>query len=154
MLKKVRLIIESITVSAANKTLDQAVDIKLAAAVLLVEVMMADHHIDPAEKTGLFESVRALLDIDAEEARNLINQAQDKHAELVSLYDVTSVINQNYQPAQKIALLEHMWRIAYADRQWDKYEEHLIRKVADLLYISHSDFINARNKAAQAATGV
>jgi len=146
--------IESIAVPAANKTPDQAADMKLAAAVLLVEVMMADHHIDPAEKAGLFDSIRILLDIDAEEARDLINQAQDKHDELVSLYDVTSVINQNYQPAQKLALLEHMWRIAYADRQWDKYEEHLIRKMADLLYISHKDFIIARNKAAEAATGV
>jgi len=154
MLRKVRLMIESIAVPAANKTPDQAADMKLAAAVLLVEVMMADHHIDPAEKAGLFDSIRILLDIDAEEARDLINQAQDKHDELVSLYDVTSVINQNYQPAQKLALLEHMWRIAYADRQWDKYEEHLIRKMADLLYISHKDFIIARNKAAEAATGV
>jgi uncharacterized tellurite resistance protein B-like protein len=57
---------------------------------------------------------------------------------------MTRVINQHFDQNKKIELIAHMWRIAYSDRRWDKYEEHLIRKVSDLLYISHKDFIYAR----------
>ena len=85
-----------------------------------------------------------LLATNREESMELINQAIRQHDELVSLFDLTRVINLHFGQDRKIELLAHMWRIAYSDRQWDKYEEHLIRKVADLLYISHKDFIHAR----------
>lgn len=121
-------------------------ELKMAAVVLLVEVMMADHHIDEDEKTQLVISTMELLETSREESVELINQAIQQHDDLVSLYDLTRVINLHFDQSRKIELITHMWRIAYSDRQWDKYEEHLIRKVADLLYINHKEFIHARVK--------
>ena len=119
-------------------------ELGMAAVVLLVEVMMADHHIDENEKQQLLNSTMELLQISREESEELIDQAVQQHDDLVSLYDMTRLINLHFDQDKKIELIAHMWRIAYSDRQWDKYEEHLIRKVADLLYISHMDFVHAR----------
>jgi uncharacterized tellurite resistance protein B-like protein len=41
-------------------------------------------------------------------------------------------------------LVENMWRVAFSDQKLDKYEEALIRKVADLIYVSHQDFIKTK----------
>lgn len=125
----------------------------MAAVMLLVEVMMADHHIDAGEKRQLILSTMELLQISREESAELVEQARQDHANLVSLYDLTRVINSHFDEQKKIDVLTHMWQIAYADRQWDKYEEHLIRKVADLLYISHKDFVQARHTARAQHTG-
>ena len=122
-------------------------EIRLAAAVLLVEVMMADHHIDGAERRKLAQSIQQLLAIDEQESLELIGKAEQKHDELVSLHELTSVINMNYSQSQKITLVEYMWRISLSDGHVDKYEEHLIRKVADLLYVSHKDFIRSKHLA-------
>jgi uncharacterized tellurite resistance protein B-like protein len=118
----------------------------MAAAVLLVEVMMADHHIDEAERLKLIESLTGFLSISRAEAMGLIDLAEEKHKELVSLHEMTRIINLHFELKQKIALIEYMWQIAFADSQWDKYEEHLIRKVSELLYVSHKDFVRARHK--------
>ena len=40
--------------------------------------------------------------------------------------------------------MESLWRVAYADGDLDKYEERLIRQVADLTHVSHKDFIRLK----------
>jgi uncharacterized tellurite resistance protein B-like protein len=145
MIKQLRAFLDTLTAEQPGQELQES-DIKMAAAVLLVEVMMADHHIDEAERLKLIESLTGFLSISSDEATGLIELAEEKHRELVSLYEITRIINLHFQPKQKIALIEHMWQIAFADRQWDKYEEHLIRKVSELLYVSHKDFVRARHK--------
>ena len=121
-------------------------ELRIAAVMLLVEVMMADHLIDDAEKQQLLRSTMILLQTSREESLELIDKAVQQHQDLVSLYDLTRTINLHFDQDRKLELIAHMWRVAYSDRQWDKYEEHLIRKVADLLYISHKDFIHARGQ--------
>jgi len=120
---------------------------RLAAAVLLVEVMMADHEITDTEKTRLNESLENMFGLQAAEVAALVKDAQDKHELLVSLHEMTNIINTHFSHQRKLELVLQMWRMAYADSRWDKYEEHLIRKVADLLYISHKDFIRCRHQA-------
>ena len=143
MLARFKTVIKKLTQSEHADTVTQD-ELSIAAVLLLVEVMMADHHIDEGEKQQLLRSTMDLLATNREESMELINQAIRQHDELVSLFDLTRVINLHFGQDRKIELLAHMWRIAYSDRQWDKYEEHLIRKVADLLYISHKDFIHTR----------
>jgi len=143
MMTRLKLVINKLTQAGQQEIISQA-DIKLASVVLLVEVMMADHQIDEKEKQQLLSSTAELLETDQMESEALINQAISQHDDLVSLYDLTRTINQHFDQDKKLELLNHMWRVAYSDLQWDKYEEYLIRKVADLLYISHQDFVHAR----------
>ena len=145
MIKQLRAFFNSLAAEQQGEQLQYS-DIKMAAAVLLVEVMMADHHIDEAERFKLIESLTGFLSISRDEAMGLIELAEEKHKELVSLHEMTRIINLHFELKQKIVLIEYMWQIAFADSQWDKYEEHLIRKVSELLYVSHKDFVRARHK--------
>lgn len=145
MIKQLRAFFNSLAAEQQGEPLQDS-DIKMAAAVLLVEVMMADHHIDEAERLKLIESLTGFLSISRDEAMGLIELAEEKHKELVSLHEMTRIINLHFELKQKIVLIEYMWQIAFADSQWDKYEEHLIRKVSELLYVSHKDFVRARHK--------
>jgi uncharacterized tellurite resistance protein B-like protein len=121
--------------------------LNLAAAVLLVEVMMADHEVKEDEIRRIKELLVRLFGIEEDQATRLLDEAVHRHHELVSLHEMTSIVNAQQDQALKRELVFAMWCIALADDHKDKYEEHLIRKVADLLYLSHSDFIKARHRA-------
>ena len=105
---------------------------RLAAAALMVELMETDRHLDERES-------REAEDLDA-----LVKLARDEAADATSLFQFTRLINDHYNYARKTDLIAAMWRLAFADERLDKYEESLIRQVADLLYVSHSDFIQAK----------
>jgi len=152
MLARLKTVMNKLAQAGQHDVVSQDV-LKTAAVALLVEVMMADHRIEESEKQQLLNSTTELLATDSEEGVELINQAIEQHNDLVSLFDLTRVINLQFDQARKIELITHMWRVAYSDRQWDKYEEHLIRKVADLLYISHKDFIHARVQVQEQLSG-
>ena len=72
-----------------------------------------------------------------------------KKADLACAALLIEVINSDHELdereyEEKVGLIENMWRIAFSDEQLDKYEEHLIRKISDLIYVSHSDFIKTK----------
>lgn len=146
MLSRIKSLLEGLTAGEQDSTGSDE-QTRLAAAVLLVEVMMADHDIAEAEKDRLTESLVSMFGMQAAEADTLVQAAQDKHEVLVSLHEMTNIINMHFTHARKLELILQMWRMAYADSRWDKYEEHLIRKVADLLYVSHKDFIRCKHQA-------
>ncbi len=108
---------------------------------------MADHEIEEEEITQIIKALESLFGVQGEQSSVLIEQARQRQEDLVSLYEMTSIINEQGDQELKRKLVWAMWCIAFADDVKDKYEEHLIRKVADLLYLSHSEFIQAKYKA-------
>lgn len=122
---------------------------QLAAAALLIETARADFT-QSAEEQAAFEPLLCrALDLPADEVRALVEQASERVDESTSLYDFTRVINDHYDPQQKLALIDCMWAVAYADGDLDKYEEHLIRQVAKLTYVPHSEYINSKLRRAK-----
>ena len=79
--------------------------------------------------------------------KELLELAEEERSESTDYYQFTSLINNNYTPEQKVRLVELLWRIAYANETLHKYEEYLVRKIADLLHIPHSAFITAKFNA-------
>jgi uncharacterized tellurite resistance protein B-like protein len=126
---------------------DQQERLNLAAAALLVETARADFTQDAAELNSMPQLLENALQLRQEDIQELIHTAQNRVEEATSLYEFTSVINDNCDPEQKLKLLRAMWAVAYADGDVDKYEEHLIRHVADLMYIPHSDYIHCKLSA-------
>jgi len=118
--------------------------LRLAAAALLIETARADFSEDKVERDVLEKLLNETLDLGRKEVRELIAQAESQVDEATSLYDFTRVINDHYLPAQKLELIASMWRVAYADGRLDKYEEYLIRQVAELCYVSHQDYIRTK----------
>lgn len=116
----------------------------LAAAALLVETARADFSEDQVEETALRSLLCETLELAPQEVDELLRQAAAQLDEATSLYDFTRVINDHYSATQKLELISCMWRVAYADGRLDKYEEYLIRQVAELTYVPHSDYIKAK----------
>jgi uncharacterized tellurite resistance protein B-like protein len=116
----------------------------LAVAALLVEVLRADFEIAPAERQQVMTSVSTLLGLGPDATRALVEEAERHLDRSHDLYQFTSQINRAFSEAEKVRLLEALWRVADADLTVHKYEEHLIRRVADLLHVRHSDFIAAK----------
>jgi uncharacterized tellurite resistance protein B-like protein len=124
----------------------------LAVAALLVEVLRADYDVAPAERQQVMVSVAALLGLDSDETQALVEEAERHIDRSHDLYQFTSQINRTYSEGEKVRLLEALWRVADADATVHKYEEHLIRRVADLLHVRHSHFIAAKLRATSEAT--
>lgn len=123
------------------------VTLELAVAALLVEVLRADFEVETSERSQAAESIRTLLELDRRTGDELLARAEKQIDQAHDLYQFTSVINRSYSAAEKLQLVEQLWRVAHADETVHKYEEHLIRRVADLLYVPHRDFIAAKLEA-------
>jgi uncharacterized tellurite resistance protein B-like protein len=113
-------------------------------AALLVEIAFADKDFDETEKASLKQSLIETYAIDESDIEEIIRDAEDTVSESTSLYGYTSIVNTEFQYEDKLKLLRNLWKIAYADGYLDKYEEHLLRKVSDLIHISHSDYISIK----------
>ncbi len=121
----------------------------LAVAALLVEILRADYHVGADERREVVESVSRLLGLDEEQGRALVEEAERHIDQSHDLYQFTSQINRSYREADKIRLLEALWRVARADATVHKYEEHLIRRMADLLHVPHSAYIAAKLRSGE-----
>ena len=137
------LTIETIETSPAD--IEHA--LRVATAVLLIEVARADFIVDPSEKLRLRELLEQQFNLPAQELDALLEEAEADADRMVSIQHVTRLLNEHYDHAMKRRVVEMMWQLVYADGEKDRYEEHLIRQVAELLYVSHSEFIQARHKA-------
>ncbi|GAB2804052.1 TerB family tellurite resistance protein [Halomonas shantousis] len=125
-------------------TENRAITLELATAALLCEIVRADYHTDPSELKALRKMLQARFSLDPDEVEELMTLAEQEADQAVDHFQFVHLINERYDYDDKVALVELMWRLAYADQQLDAYEEHRIRKLADLLFVSHSDFIRCK----------
>ena len=116
----------------------------LAVAALLVEVLRADYDSSPVERRQVLESAARLLKLDAVRCEALLAGAERQVDAAHDLHQFTSELNRSLSHPEKLELVEQLWRVAQADEVVHKYEEHLIRRVADLLHVSHREFIAAK----------
>lgn len=135
------------TPKTAIPKLDDQSDLNLACAALLVEVARADYVDDPREMEAVIKVIREVLKMPETDISELIAEANSEVTEATSMFPHTSLINQHCSRDQKYVILKAMWRVAFADNNLDKYEEHLIRRVADLIHLDHSEFIQAKIEA-------
>lgn len=117
---------------------------QLACAALLIEVAVVDQEFDPAEMKALHNVLQHKFQLTSDECTSLTTLAQQEHSDATSTYQFTQLVNEHCSAVEKYELIKGMWSIAYADGELDKHEEYAVRKVADLIYVSHSDFIRAK----------
>ena len=120
--------------------------LQLASAALMVEVLHADDHVHEIEEAELHRILKQRFELDRDEVAALIELAHDEKHAATDYYAFTSLLNEHYSQQQKIDLVEDMWRLAFADDELDKYEEHLLRRLAELLHVPHADFIRTKHR--------
>ncbi len=116
-------------------------DIHLATAARLVEVAVSDSSFDDSERIQLKTLLHSQCQISMADIDTLISDAETATRAASSLFEFTHIINKHCEYQQKLSLVNNLWKVAYADGELDKYEEHIIRKIADLIHVSHRDFI-------------
>jgi uncharacterized tellurite resistance protein B-like protein len=120
----------------------------LSTALLLVELARADFNVAEEEQSRIIELLAARFGLGPEQAAALFDEARRRASEAVSLHEYIQRLNSTLGPADKGQLIEMLWQVAFADGRVDQYEEHLLRKLAELLYVSQEDYIRAKLKAA------
>jgi uncharacterized tellurite resistance protein B-like protein len=142
--------IQSFIESAFNQRQDQETDkspgLQSAAAALMVEIAAADFNRQPEERGAISKALQSCFGLAQEDVQSLIAEAEQHQQDAVSLYEFTSVINERCSQEEKFEILVNLWRIAFADGHLDKYEDHRIRRIAELLNLSHREFIQAKHR--------
>jgi uncharacterized tellurite resistance protein B-like protein len=115
----------------------------------MIEISLADDHIHDEERNVIKTVLSDHFKLSKEKINELIDSAENEVNHAVSLYEFTRLLNDTLSMSDKINIIESLWRVAYADSVLDKYEEYYIRKITDLLYISHSDYIQTKLAAAE-----
>jgi uncharacterized tellurite resistance protein B-like protein len=118
--------------------------LELATAVLLVEVMRADPALGAPERLAVVQALRGKFTLAEDELARLVELAEEKARGSNDFFQFTNVINDRFSHPQKVAMVEAMWRVAYADGHLDAHENHLISKVAGLLHVTHGEYIAAK----------
>lgn len=122
---------------------------RVAGAALLVEMSRADHEVTEVERGVIESALGHVFELGPAAAARLYREAERHADDATSLYEFTRLINDHFEPAEKENLVELLWFVAFADGELDKYEEHLVRRVADLIHVSHGVFIRAKHRAMQ-----
>jgi len=117
---------------------------ELAVLALLLEIARADHEFDPVELHRVKEVAASVLGLTEDEAQALLGIAEQRVEDSISLDEFTSVLNDTLTLADKRRCLVALWRVALADGRLDRFEEYALRKLGDLLHLSHADFIQAK----------
>jgi uncharacterized tellurite resistance protein B-like protein len=149
MLKQIQDFFRQHLISTVGNDADREQALRLAVAALLIEVTHLDHEVTPEEKAAVDLAVRRHMGLSGETVAELLQYAERERADSTDYYQFTLLINREYDAARKVELIELMWRIAYADDALHRYEEHLIRKIAELLYVPHRAFVAAKHRARQ-----
>jgi uncharacterized tellurite resistance protein B-like protein len=122
-------------------------NVELLAAVFLLEAAHSDYHCSENELLHVVETVKSVFGLSGEYVEELIEFAKSERGNAADIYQFTRQANEQMSRAQKLALLEAVWRVIYVDGKIDKYEEHFARKLTNLLWLEHKDFIDAKLKA-------
>ena len=144
MLNKIKKFFEQ------NMSLETEVDVehrlKLATAALMIEIMKQDGETKNEEVEAVKQSLQTKFELTKIEIDELFTLASEEAKQSVDLYQFTRLIREHFSQEKKIKTIEYLWTVAYADNHLDAHEEYLIRRIADLLYVTHQDFMKAKHK--------
>ena len=150
MLNNLKALFESLKPAAPGASAETAKHpLRLATAVLLVEMMRADPELDAAERDAVVAALHGQFDLRPDEVDTLVALAMQTAQSANDYFTFTSRINEAFGMEEKIGMIEHMWRVAYADGALGAHENHLMRRVADLLHIPHGAYVHAKMRAQQ-----
>jgi len=146
MLKKLQALFSA----EESEDLDAEAALHLAAAVLLIEVAKSDHTLRDSEVERLKGVLAREWGLGDSDLSDLVRVAHDTADANASLHEQIALINGNFSARQKLNLVRGLWEVAYANNELHHHQELLIRRLADLMYVSHTDFIRSKHRVLQA----
>lgn len=151
MLRSLKELFDALAPEARPSPEQEEHALHLACAVLLVETMRAEPGVQPVERAAVLAALRRKFALPADELDRLVAEAERASRSANDFFAFTSTINDRFGQPQKIRMVEFMWQVAYADGAIGANENHLISKIAGLLYVTHGEYIAAKLRAKEAA---
>jgi len=143
MLNQIKLFFEQhLALSGPEDSLEEK--LQVATVALFLEMMTMDDKVEPEEQEIILSLIHQNFSLTAEQTTSLLELAEQQRKQATDYFQFTSLINKEYSLEQKIRLIEALWKIAFIDGVLDMNEEYLVRKIADLLHVPHTDFIKAK----------
>lgn len=121
-------------------------ELHLAAAALLVEAACLDEDFDDAERARIGPLVQDRFGLTAEETKTLIETAEREVEDANQILHFTRAIKDGFNHDERIAMIEMLWEVAFADGKLHDYEANLLRRVGGLIYVSDQDIGAARKR--------
>ena len=134
-----------------TSTEDREAAIRMATAVLMIDVARADHVFEESEFDSVLNLVESHFELTPEETAELVNDAGSKAEDLVSLHEFTQLLHKHLNEDEKARIIALLWKVAHADGRLDKYEDSLVLKISDLLYVSRGRVMRLKHDAKIAA---
>jgi uncharacterized tellurite resistance protein B-like protein len=145
MLENIKLFFEkNFAPSEAGKSNDHK--LKLATASLFIEMMFQDHKVTDDEKHTVQKVLQENFDLSVSETKELYVLAEQEVKGATDYHQFTKLIAKHFDQSQKIKIIEYLWMIAYSDYDLDKHEEHMVRRISDLIYVPHKEFLQAKHR--------
>ena len=120
--------------------------VRVATAVILLEVAHADEEYSPKEDALIIEILKKSFDLDNKEVGELLEVSEEERKGSIDIWHFTNIINEHFNDEEKYNVVENIWQIIYADGRLDKYEDHIVHKLSSLLHVPHKKMIEAKLK--------
>jgi uncharacterized tellurite resistance protein B-like protein len=146
MLESIRKFFDEYVFSSADEQVSTEHRLQVATAALLIEMMLQDDAEAEQEKQTVMIALREKFKLSISETDELYELACKERKQATDYHQFTSLIAAHFSQPQKIRIIEYLWSVAYADGVLDKYEEHMVRRISDLIHVSHKDFMQAKHK--------
>lgn len=143
MLNKLSVFLSAIIPTTSSENRPEHT-LQLATAVLLIEVMKSDADSTGHEQSTILKILKERFYLSDEEVAQLSELGHQTAMAANDFHQFTSLINRELELSEKVRIIEYMWQAAYADSQISAHENHLMRKIAELLYIPHGDYVAAK----------
>lgn len=144
-------VVETISSRESEDAEDREAALRLATAVLMIDVARADYVFDETEFDNVLRLIEAHFGLSPEESAELVNEAEEKAEDIVSVHDFTKLLHDYLTEDEKAQIVSLLWQIAYADGRLDKFEDSLVLKISDLLYVSRGRVMRLKHDAELAA---
>jgi uncharacterized tellurite resistance protein B-like protein len=120
--------------------------IQVATAVILLEVAHADEDYSQSEQDHILSILKSQFNLDEESVQELVQVSEEQLRRSIDLWHFTEIINKSYDIEAKCRIIEKVWQVIYADGKLDRYEDHIVHKLARILHLSHAQMIEAKMK--------
>ena len=145
MLKRIQSFFNLQIEAQAGKGKHNEHALQLATAALLFEVTRADFKVIDVERAAVEAAIGKVFSLTDTETRELAALAEQEVEDAVSLHQFTGLINQHFSAQEKVRVIEMLWQVVFADCYMTSHEEAIVRKISELIYVPHRDFIRAKH---------
>ncbi|MCH7964710.1 MAG: TerB family tellurite resistance protein [Bacteroidetes bacterium] len=135
---------EPLKAENADKSDNHDKQLQIATAAIFIEMAKADGEFSDDERDLIIQSLKKRFNLNEQDIHELIELSKAKLDESISLYEFSNTVNEHFTTDDKMVLLKNLWRMIYADKKLNRYEDHLIKMIGGMLQMEHKKIINAK----------